>query len=261
MPNNKDLSDPHQLQATSHDEPPHGPDLVTRRVLLHELLIEEYETHTPFVETPAPTPETAQLARTLPDLRNVRQPALERKDVDELRPAGESDQEKEAQSARRVAAFFTLVTKAQKKEADERFRVEDLPGDYLRKLDQAWDKAEVEWKRSGKRHEDFVKLRREQLVELAIAHEIYGILEDYRERARRERLSADGGRPSAQQIESSALASWINDLHKEGAEPEPAATGQPSAPTQTPKQVGDQKAGDAKAGDKAKDDGATLEDL
>ncbi|HEX8163361.1 MAG TPA: hypothetical protein VF538_15935 [Pyrinomonadaceae bacterium] len=273
MPENEDAT----AAAAAPPETPAGdpargsqndPDPITRRVLLHELLIEEYETHTPFAERPDPRheppesrPETSRPTPLawpelkMPHLGNVRQPALSRRQVEALRPENESDTDKKANSRGRVATFFTLMVRAQKAEADKRFpsddggaRSEVLSDVYLEKLKRAWGKAKEEWKRAGKKLEEFERLERAKFVERAIAHELYGILEDYRERAR-NMARAKGERPSAEEIESSALASWVNEVHSDDArrdEKEPP----PNAPAGASAAPADAKAGDSSAGEK-----------
>jgi hypothetical protein len=242
-----------------HDVEANNTELITRRVLLHELLIEEYETHTPFAkdprpsEDPKPSPEAGHPTRTMPDLLYVRQPALKKSDVDALRPKGESDEKKEALSAGRVKGFFTLLAQAQKKEADEKFQIEDLRKEYRAKIDQAWGKAEEKWTKLHKTSEGFADLEPAAFVDQAIAHEMYGILEDYRERARKGIWSTPGEKLSdaelKQKIEAAALASWINDVHREKSESAAAAAKAAEAAAQTlaPMAVADAKVTETKA--------------
>ena len=106
---------------------------LTRRLLLYEVLLEEYETHRPPDGTKSESPEQGSSAESsdADAIEIVTQPRLSREELDGVRekgkekkaqcegmkPDAEKEQFEEKNNGERVAEFFSLLTEKQERGA------------------------------------------------------------------------------------------------------------------------------------------------
>jgi hypothetical protein len=199
---------------------PADPELITRRVLLYEVLLEEYETHRPSGAGTDPA-APATMPRTLPKtLKEVAQPQISEGALETIAREGEAERARIARiesererteaedsyNARLASDFFTLLTKAQRQKAEDALGRDNeaLWEEYLDKLARAWESL-PEGKRPGKPLEDY--------IELALAHEVYGFIDDLRERHWKETAYDTDAASRAIKTEHLAFNSWLTSIH------------------------------------------------
>jgi hypothetical protein len=215
MSDDSAMLDAPQPSDAAPDDQPHGAEsnnteVITRRVLLHEALFEEYETHTPFDESDetsvAAILEAIALELRTPDLKNVTQPALKKSDVNALRSGGGSatqgaGKSEDERNAERVSGFFALMAKAQKEEA---LRLDNLLSTHRARLNAIFERGLPEgWDHAPDEEE------MHRLAETLTAHEIYGFIDDLREQHRKATARVEGDESRADEIERRVLESWL----------------------------------------------------
>lgn len=218
--------------AGPSESSPADPELLTRRVLLHEILLEEYETHRPA--------DTARATRRpLPDaLKESAQPWLEKRDLEAIERAGRVGREEctriegEQKRARAeddynaglASDFFILLTKAQRAEAEATLGSgnEWAREEYLKKLTEAWKNIPEDERPSGPLA---------FYLDRALAHEVYGFMDDLREKQRRATAHITNEEARREEIDRRALEAWLRSLREtktagsNGARPGGAAAG------------------------------------
>lgn len=287
------------IAASSNPQPdaPDSNDQVTRRLLLYEVLIEEFETDRALdKDAPEPSPAPGGWAKWFRHaLKHATQPRLAKRG-DELKEelqqlaerskqrtlagpgaraagasAGRKAKEKSDDdiNAELVPQFFTMLTKAQQAEA-ERVLGEgntNLRAEYRQKLEVALKSLREEL---GERSP---KGEASDYVDFALAHEVYGIIDNHREKCRREKIAAaasddepartreQAGEAQDAALEQAALQSWLKSLPDNAVadgesatnevSPAPAEGGAHPAPDETARAAPDAvlraEAGDAVA--------------
>jgi hypothetical protein len=185
-------------------------EFITRRVLLHEVLFEEYETHRPFNADQANSEIATMVASLLgvPDLNYVTQPQLDKGAVEALgagsarAATGDGDEESEDErNARRVSGFFTLMAEAQQREAQ---RLDNLISPHIERIESIFERARPEgWSHTPQGEE------LDWLAETLTAHEVHGFIDDLREQPRKALAHIEDGAERAAEIERRAPESWL----------------------------------------------------
>jgi hypothetical protein len=227
MSENKDLPDAKQSQATSLGEAqPNEPDFVTRRVLLYEVLLEEYETHCPPDEDAPASPYEPDQPVSLTDaMRNLRQPRVDDEKLGDLKARGETARRAHAvegeygksddeYNAEFIPEFLTLLTRSQQEETERIFGDdnEKLREEYRGKLEEAWEEIPESERPSGTAN---------TYVEWALAHEIYGFIDDHRVKYRKATAHIEDAEERRRELDRRALISWLKSFEKA---PAPKAT-------------------------------------
>ncbi|MFL6228002.1 MAG: hypothetical protein ACJ741_04390 [Pyrinomonadaceae bacterium] len=179
-------------------------DFIARRVRLPETLIEEYETHAPFDESDNTSVESELAAMVeglyAPDLKNVTQPTLKKKEVEAL-GAGGGEMSADECDAERTAGFFTLMAKAQQEEAR---KLKNLLPAYRLRIKAIFDREFLEGWDDAPEGEEL-----DQLAETLAAHEIHGFIDDLREEHRQATAHIKDEEARGAEIERRALESWL----------------------------------------------------
>lgn len=170
-----------------------------RRLLLYEVLLEEYESHCPFreeVRNEQGADEWSRLAESeviLAHEEATTQPALSKGDVEEILAKAEKyklEQERasdlniraeleDEHHGKLVSSLLTFIVKAQKKASEHKFGV--LWDKYDKKLDQYVPNSK-----------SLSKDLRTRMVEKLVIADIHGVVDDYREKYRRDQIETDG---------------------------------------------------------------------
>jgi hypothetical protein len=201
------------------------PELATRRVLLYEVLLEEYESHRPRDEGAGEGTDAdaaAASARVLTKtLKEVAQPKLGESALETIALEGEAKRAETARiesecgrvaaedsyNARLAADFFTLLTKAQRAEAEAALGDDNQAtrAEYLEKLTLAWNTIPASERPSG---------TPANYLDRALAHEVYGYIDDLRERHRKATAYIEDEETRGKEIDRRALESWLLSIRQ-----------------------------------------------